>query len=306
MRRRTVWTAGGSAALAGVLVVAGLALTSGARERAAAPIATPSPTASVVSAPPPLASTPVPAAAVVDACALPGVADGLADGDDSAVVEAMGGARALREAVVAGTAPCIDLADPSHVWMVVDKSRPYSPRDYEPGGLTRVQDMRVFNAGVLRSDAGAALTALVTGAQEEGAGEIAISSGYRSYRTQRTEYAGQVAALGRRAADAVSARPGFSEHQSGLAADVVACTKRGCSSIEQLGSTRQGAWLADNAWRYGFVIRYEKGQTGTTGYSPEPWHIRYVGTELATAYHEGGFHTLEEFWGLPASPDYGD
>ena len=277
-------------------------MTSGAAE----PSAAPSPTASVSQTAPALVSTPQAIAAIVDACDLPGVAGALGDGDDAGVIAAMGGATALREAVLSGSAPCIDLSDPTHVWMVVDKSRPYHPLDFAPAQLTRVKDMRVLNEGILRTDVGVALTELVAAARIDGAGQIAITSGYRSYANQRTEYAGQVASKGRKAADAVSARPGFSEHQSGLAADVVACAKGGCSSIEKLGSTAQGRWLAANAWRYGFVVRYERGQTGTTGYSPEPWHIRYVGVALARAYHEGGFHTLEEFWGLPASPDYGD
>ncbi|MFT4229714.1 MAG: M15 family metallopeptidase, partial [Microbacterium sp.] len=152
-------------------------------------------------------------------------------------------------------------------------------------------------------DAGAALTRLVAAADKAGAGELAITSGYRSYDNQALQYSGRVAALGRTEADALSARPGFSEHQSGLAADLVACDG-GCGSVEQLGSTAQGRWLAKNAWRYGFIVRYEKGATDTTGYSPEPWHIRYIGVALATAYHDGGYHTLEDFWGLPAAPDY--
>lgn len=300
--RRAGWTICAAAA-AVLLVGAGVAMTSAVASPDAA--AEPSPTASASQTPPAIASTPRPAAAVVDACALPGVTDALASGDDAAVIDAMGGAAAMREAVLTGSAPCVDLADPARVWMVVDKTRPYRPRDYVPESLARVQDMRVINAGVLRTDAGAALSEMVAAARAAGAGQIAITSGYRSFGDQKTQYASQVSAKGRTGADEVSARPGFSEHQSGLATDVVACDG-GCSSIEKFGRTSQGKWVAANAWRYGFVVRYEKGQTGTTGYSPEPWHLRYVGIAIAEAYHEGGFRTLEEFWGLPASPDYGD
>ncbi len=77
-----------------------------------------------------------------------------------------------------------------------------------------------------------------------------------------------------------------------------------CSALNCLGSTSQGRWLKSNAWRYGFVLRYESGYTGVTGYNPEPWHFRYVGTPVSTDYHAGGWHTLEQYFGLPAAPTY--
>ncbi|MFT4221038.1 MAG: M15 family metallopeptidase, partial [Microbacterium sp.] len=241
----------------------------------------------------------------VPLCARPKIVKALKKHNDRAVIAAFGGAAKMRAAVAAGKAPCVRLDDPTRIWVVVDKANPYTPRRYEPDDLARVSGIRVLNAGILRKDAGAALTALVDGASAAGAGELAITSGYRSFADQRRQYRSQVSALGRTEADKVSARPGYSEHQSGLAADLVACDAA-CSSIEHLGDTPQGEWLADNAWRYGFIVRYEKGQTKTTGYSPEPWHIRYIGKQLAKAYHKGGFHTLEEFWGLSPAPSYGD
>lgn len=251
--------------------------------------------------PPPLVSSPVPAGTLCDE---PAVSTALASGDDDAVVAAFGGGAKLREAVVAGEAPCIDLGDATRLWLVVDKQRAYDPLDYTPAHLKRVTGMRVINAGILRSDAGAALTRLVAAAKKAGAGEIAITSGYRSYGDQRRQFKSRVGSIGTSDAESLSARPGFSEHQSGLATDLVACTSTGCSSVEHFGSTAQGKWVAANSWKYGFIVRYEKGATSTTGYQSEPWHLRYVGVPLATAYHEGGFHTFEEFWNLPAAPDY--
>ena len=70
------------------------------------------------------------------------------------------------------------------------------------------------------------------------------------------------------------------------------------------GGTPQQAWVAAHSWEYGWIVRYVEGRTEVTGYSPEPWHLRYIGRELAAAYHEGGWQTLEEFFGLPAAPDY--
>ncbi len=288
--------------LTGVTVAVTAVVSSPPGAAAAASEARRAPAAST-QPPPPLASEPTPM--VTPLCERPDVTAALAAGDDDRVVAAAGGGAALRDAVVAGEAPCIDLGDPGRVWMVVDKTRPYDPIDYQPVSLARAQGMRVINEGILRTDGGAALAALVAAAREAGAGELAITSGFRSYEDQQHQYGSQVAAGGPDGAAAGSARAGFSEHQSGLAADLVACS-RGCSSIEQLASTPQGAWLTENAWRYGFVVRYEEGRTETTGYSPEPWHVRYIGVPLATAYHDGGFHTLEEFWGLPGAPDYAD
>ncbi|MGL5861031.1 MAG: D-alanyl-D-alanine carboxypeptidase family protein, partial [Phycicoccus sp.] len=66
----------------------------------------------------------------------------------------------------------------------------------------------------------------------------------------------------------------------------------------------QGVWLARNSWRFGFILRYERGETGVTGVNFEPWHFRYVGTSLAAAYHGGGWATYEEFLGAPPAPTY--
>jgi len=293
----------GGVLAAALLVAASVAVTSAV---AAPPAAQPSPTASPAPRPPALVSAPEPIERLLPVCERQSVIAALQAGDDEAAIAAMGGGEAMRQAVVAGDAPCVDLRDPARVWMVVDKTRPYVPIDFQPASLARVRGIRVFNAGILRTDAGAAMTRMFAAASKEGAGRLAITSGFRSYGDQARQYRSQIATKGRSSADEVSARPGYSEHQSGLAADVVACGSGGCSSIEHFGSTKQGGWVAANSWRYGFVVRYEKGRTKVTGYSPEPWHIRYVGPALAKAYHDGGFHTLEEFWGLPAAPGYGD
>ena len=136
------------------------------------------------------------------------------------------------------------------------------------------------------------------------AGTIGVSSGFRPYDFQVDTYNRYVSMRGKAAADLRSARPGHSEHQTGLAVDVVACDS-GCGDHDGFGGTPQSDWIAENAWRYGFIVRYEEGRTATTGYSAEPWHLRFIGRELAGAYADGGFHTLEEFFGLEPAPDYG-
>jgi D-alanyl-D-alanine carboxypeptidase len=245
------------------------------------------------------------APAALALCDLPAFADALAAGDDAGAIAAAGGAESFRAAVAGGTAPCVALDDPARVWAVINKSRPNAPLDYRPTAVALPDGVRSIEGGALRTDAATALSQMVAAASAAGVGEIALLSGFRSYETQQTSYANQVDAQGAEGADLASARPGFSEHQSGLAGDVVACADT-CGSLDDLAATPQGVWIAQHAWEYGWITRYEDGFTPITGYSPEPWHLRFVGTDLAQAYHEGGWHTLEDFFGLPAAPVYGD
>lgn len=256
---------------------------------------------------PSVAALPVPqvdqAEATADLCALPEVVEALAAGDDEGVIAAAGGGTAFRTAVVEGNADCISLEDPARIWVVINKTRPYDPIDYRPYALVLPDDVRSLEGGSLRPDAASALTDLVNAARSGGAGEIAMESGFRSYSTQQSSYGRQVAGRGVAEADLVSARPGFSEHQSGITADVVACAG-GCGTLDELAASPQGAWLLEHAWEFGWIVRYEDGQTETTGYLPEPWHLRFIGQELARSYHHGGWHTLEDFFGLPPAPAY--
>jgi D-alanyl-D-alanine carboxypeptidase len=237
-----------------------------------------------------------------DICALPDVVAAVQAGDDEAAIVAAGGGEAFRAAVVEGRAPCVNLGDSARTWTVVDKIRPTSPIDYRPSGLVLPDGVRNVEGGALRSDAAAALASLVTGARSAGVGEIALESGFRSYQTQQQTYGRHFAERGERA-DQVSARPGYSEHQLGLAADVVACAGA-CGTLDDLAATAQGQWIADHAWEHGWIVRYVEGATPVTGYLPEPWHLRYIGPELAKAYHDGGWTSLEEFFALGPAPAY--
>ena len=253
----------------------------------------------------PATGLPAPAQTSVAAasCGDPAVAQALASGSDADVLAAFGGAAAFRAAVAGGTAPCVDLSDSRRVWVIVDKQRPLVPIDFEPAEVTAPANMPRTVDGRLQPAASDALSALVAAAAAEGAGSIGLNSAYRSYASQTRTYNGYVESMGRDQADLQSARPGFSEHQTGLATDVAACDG-GCAAIKSFGGATQGAWVAANAWRFGFVVRYEDGYTPITGYEWEPWHLRYIGTDLAQVYHDGGFHTLEDFFGLPAAPTY--
>jgi D-alanyl-D-alanine carboxypeptidase len=269
----------------------------------------PAPSAPPVSMPMParVESIPTPTVEAMPAslalCSTPAFTAALAAGDDAAAIAAAGGAEPFRAAVAAGAAPCVGLDDPGRVWVVLNKTRPNNPVDFRPAALAMPDGVRSLEGGSLRADAAAALSAMAAAASAAGAGEIALLSGFRSYETQETTYGSQVDANGVEEADRSSARPGFSEHQSGLAGDVVGCDGS-CGSLDDLAGTAQGQWIVAHAWEYGWITRYEDGYTPVTGYIPEPWHLRYIGPELARAYHDGGWHTLEEFFGLPAAPTY--
>ena len=141
------------------------------------------------------------------------------------------------------------------------------------------------------AEATAAVNALYAAAEADGLPMYTVS-GYRSYATQESVYAGHVERKGQEAADLVSARPGHSEHQTGLAFDV-----NGSDSSTVLatrfGETAEFRWLNEHMADYGFILRYPEGKTDWTGYNYEPWHIRYVGVELAQKIHESGL-TVEE------------
>jgi len=110
-------------------------------------------------------------------------------------------------------------------------------------------------------------------------------SGYRSYETQVQVYERYVEEHGQEEADLFSARPGHSEHQTGLALDVTAHSVNG-QLVQEFGETPEGQWLKDNAHRFGFIISYPEGREAETGYMYEPWHIRFVGIEPASKIYE--------------------
>lgn len=186
--------------------------------------------------------------------------------------------------------------------VVVNKHRNLPPT-YVPAGLT-VPNVRFSFSGqadkkYLRAEAAGALEGLFTAAEAAGH-HLAAVSGYRSYATQKSIFDRNVALYGLEAASRFSAYPGQSEHQTGLAMDVSSATV-GFRLVEQFGDTPEGKWLAAHAADYGFVIRYPQGSEPITGYSYEPWHLRYVGRAIAAAVTAQGV-TLEEYFAGPPSP----
>lgn len=183
--------------------------------------------------------------------------------------------------------------DPASIWVVVNKLRPLEPQDYEPEDLVEVP-VGYTNEPLLRQEASDAVVAMFQAALDEAGLELASNSAYRSYFSQENVYDGD---------DLTTARPGYSEHQTGFTIDIGPISGE-CSLEECFGETPEGIWLRDNAWRFGFILRYPADQTAVTGYTFEPWHFRYVGTELAAEMRETGVPTLEQFFGLPPAPDY--
>ncbi|MBB4140440.1 D-alanyl-D-alanine carboxypeptidase family protein [Microbacterium invictum] len=304
--RRLVWV---GIAVAAALVLGGsaavtAALTAPVDEVRAvndrSPAVDPPPIASI---PDPEPHSPEPAVETPSPCDDPAVVAALDEGTDAGVIAAAGGGEAFRAAIATGAAHCIDLSAADRIWVVVNKRHPLDPIDYWPIPQAQAAGVQRTSGGHMRADVAAALEDLASAAVTDGPGAIGVNSGFRSYDFQVSTYSGYVSSLGQVAADRTSARPGHSEHQTGLAVDVVACSG-GCGGIEGFGRTAQADWVAANAWRFGFVVRYEDGQADVTGYDAEPWHLRYIGIDLAAVYHEGGYRSLEDFFGLEPAPDY--
>jgi len=192
--------------------------------------------------------------------------------------------------------------DPNSLWVVVNKLRPLNPINYAPP-LVNVTIAHVYGYQ-MQAPAAAALAQMTAALAAAGAGQIEAQSAYRSYSAQAADHAALVARDGLAVADNESARAGYSEHQTGLAVDLAPVPADGCNLEICFGTTPQGKWLAANCWQYGFLLRYPADKVAITGYQYEPWHFRYIGVPLATELHNEGVETLEEFFGLPAAPNY--
>ncbi len=199
----------------------------------------------------------------------------------------------------------IDEAD--SIWVVVNKQRQISPLRYKPENLVfpafprpRVQNPFGLQ---LREEAALATVELAAAMRAAGKGTLILNSGFRTYKTQRALYDRTKATRGLTVAERLSARPGHSEHQLGLAADF-SSRGQGCVILTCFGNTEAGRWLEQNAHKHGFILRYPKGYRTITGFQYEPWHFRYVGVELATEMKTKGIKTLEEFWSIQSAPDY--
>ena len=158
--------------------------------------------------------------------------------------------------------------------MIVNKT--YSlPKDYNPGL------QKVYKDAFTQMQSAAKLDNI----------NLFIASGFRSYDDQVKLYNAYIKEDGKEKADTYSARPGYSEHQSGLAADIN-------TAASWFDDTQEAKWLKQNCYKYGFIIRYPKGEEKYTGYKYESWHLRYVGKELAKKIHDNNDISLEHYFNI--------
>ncbi len=178
--------------------------------------------------------------------------------------------------------------------ILVNKENELDP-EYSPSDLTDIiyyAKDRSSKGRFMRQEAAGAFHALSEEAALEGY-EIVVTTAYRSYEFQSNLYYGYVNSKGQAWADKYSAKPGTSEHQTGLAADC-SSPSVGYQLSSAFGDTEEGIWLKNHCNEFGFIIRYPQGKEEITGYNYEPWHIRYVGIKAASIMKEKNW-TFEEF-----------
>lgn len=183
-----------------------------------------------------------------------------------------------------------DYTQPDALWVVVNKQRPiptdYVPKDLVlPSVLTRADKTQEEQS--VRKVIAAQVKELFDAAEAEGL-PLLMASGYRSAALQKSYFDSYVRTYGLEYAQAYSALPGTSEHQTGLAIDISTSDRRCYLEDRCFINLPEGKWLAENAHKYGFILRYPEGKEAITGYNFESWHYRYVGKELATALFESG------------------
>ena len=249
---------------ASALVATAVAAAAGGADAAAEPAVSAQPWPDTVSA------LPVPqvraAVAARLICDLPTMREASAADDDGGMVLAAGGGAALRAAVVSARADCIDLGDPTRIWVVADAARPVPP-GWSPHDLVVPETPSIAGAR-LRAEAAEAIDHLHRALEAADGGDIALGVGYTDQPS--------------------AADPGAAEHRTGLAVDVVVCTNGDCAAGTDIAMTSQGSWLTQNAWQYGWI----------TTMSGREAHLRYVGIEIARALHDGGYGSLQQFFAL--------
>lgn len=188
------------------------------------------------------------------------------------------------------------VAQPASIPVLVNKQNKL-PDSYNPPDLVTTTVPFISTATSekrkMRKEAANALAKLFLTAKQQGISLLGVS-GYRSHSTQTTLFNYYVSVDGLKKARLYSALPGTSEHETGLAIDVTGGNGK-CAADDCFGGTPEAKWLQNHVAQYGFIIRYPKGKDAITGYKYEPWHIRYVGTKIATEIMSKGI-TLEEYY----------
>ena len=183
------------------------------------------------------------------------------------------------------------IENPDDLLVLCSKNWRFSS-DYEPSDLRNVGATGVQ----LRNNAAGALEQMMDAMYLDGLG-LAVISGYRSYATQKYLYNSRINSYGSiAAADRDTARAGHSEHQTGLAVDILQKVVRPLGNAN-FQNTEQYQWLKEHAHEYGYIERYPREYVSITGFSWEPWHWRFIGTEAATAMKINGYVVFEQYWG---------
>lgn len=187
---------------------------------------------------------------------------------------------------------------PGSIWWIVNKNRAL-PKGYVPPDLivpsVKLRLGKDAEQMQFAGQAEIALNEMFAAAQKDGV-TLVLGSGYRSEALQKEFYDSYVAKDGKEAADKYSAVPGTSEHQTGLAFDATNISEK-CHLEICFADSPEGQWIKNNSYKYGFIVRYLEGKESVTGYQYEPWHLRYVGPELAAELQKTG-QTMEEYFGL--------
>jgi len=184
----------------------------------------------------------------------------------------------------------VTVANPSSLNVMVNKNFKL-PDGFEPA------DLVTFLGGHrMRAEAAEHLIDMRAEMLDQGYRMVVIAT-YRSYGTQANSYNNAVARFGTANAEVSFARPGHSEHQTGLAADILHMGGFDYMQNSDFQKTREFEWLKENAYRYGFILRYPDGYRDIHGFIFEPWHWRYVGVFAATLMHDEGIDLLEEYYG---------
>lgn len=185
--------------------------------------------------------------------------------------------------------------DTEDILILVNKEKSISSQ-YVPKNLTEPDVLFSFEEDLpkrkIRTKAAIALEEMFNSAKKDKI-NLYATSGYRSYNRQKIIFDYRANQRGEEVANQTTARPGESEHQTGLAMDI---TSRSANFglTQYFGETKEGKWVKENSWNFGFIIRYPKGKEHITGYTYEPWHLRYVGVDAAKYIYENNI-TLEEY-----------
>ncbi|WP_458122366.1 M15 family metallopeptidase [Paenibacillus sp. Z6-24] len=194
-----------------------------------------------------------------------------------------------------GTTTMKTVTHPEAIDVLVNKQNKL-PENYTPRDLVYADVRFTFKEKIekrkMRKEAAAALKQMFAAADQDGV-PLAGVSAYRSHTRQKAIFEGYVRRDGEAKARTYSAYPGTSEHETGLAIDVSGSNGR-CAATGCFAGTKEAKWLAKNAPAYGFIIRYPKGKENITGYTYEPWHLRYVGKSIAGEISRKQL-TLEEY-----------